>query len=74
MPNSPHYKVDYLYHGAYKTFYVRADLMNNSEAWHWAAVDAGLGQIPKYRSDRVPKVSKPHAERLGITDVEWSQA
>lgn len=40
MPNTQHYKVDYLYHGAYKTFYVRADLMNNSEAWHWAAVDA----------------------------------
>lgn len=74
MPTSEHYKVDYLYHGAYKTFYVRADVMNNAEAWHWAAIDAGLGQIPKYRSDKVPKVSKPHAERLGITDVEWSQA
>lgn len=74
MPNSPHYKIDYLYHGTYKTFYVKADVMNNAEAWHWAAVDAGLGQIPKYRSDKIPKISKPQAEKLGISDLEWSQA
>jgi hypothetical protein len=48
--------------------------MDNADAWHWAAVDAGFGQIPKYRSDKVPKVSKPQAERLGITNVEWSAA
>lgn len=74
MRNSPHYKIDYLYHGAYKTFYVRSDVMNNVEAWHWAAVDAGIGQIAKYRSHKVPKVSKPHAEKLGVTDVEWKPA
>lgn len=73
MTTSTHYKIDYLYHGAYRTFYVNAEIMNNAEAWHWAAVDAGLGQIPKYRSDKVPKISKPQAERLGITDVAWSQ-
>jgi hypothetical protein len=48
--------------------------MDNADAWHWAAVDAGIGQIPKYRTDKVPKVSKPQAERLGITNVEWSAA
>lgn len=74
MSHSPHYKIDYLLHGTYKTFYVRAELMNNPEAWHWAAVDAGVGQIPKYRIDKVPKVSKPLAERLGITEVVWSPA
>jgi hypothetical protein len=74
MQHSPHYKIDYLYHGAYKTFFIRSDVMNNAEAWHWAAVDAGIGQIPKYRSDKVPKVSKPLAERLGVTDVEWKPA
>lgn len=74
MTQEAHYRIDYLLTGAYKTFYLRTATMNNSEAWHWAAVDAGIGQIPKYRSDKVPKVSKPHAERLGITNVEWRLA
>jgi hypothetical protein len=74
MLRNEHYRIDYLLNGAYKTFYVRADCMNNAEAWHWAAVDAGFGQIPKYRCDKVPKVSKPQAERLGVTDVQWSDA
>lgn len=74
MPNSSHYKIDYLFHGAYKTFYVNADVMNNAEAWNWAAVDAGVGQIAKYRSDKVTKISKPQAERLGISDVQWTPA
>ena len=54
-------------------FFVRADTMNNTEAWHWASVDAGIAQIPKYRTDKVPKVSKPLAERHGLTDVVWKQ-
>lgn len=74
MSRSHHYKIDYLLHGAYKTFYISADVMNNSEAWHWASVDAGIGQIPKYRTDKVAKVSKPQAERLGVTDVAWRPA
>lgn len=74
MLHSPHYEIDYLLHGTRKTLYVRTELMNNPEAWHWAAVDAGFGQIPKYRIDKVPKVSKPLAERLGITEVAWSPA
>jgi hypothetical protein len=74
MALSRHFKIDYLMRGSYKTFYVRTEAMNNAEAWHWAAVDAGIGQIPKYRQDKVPKLSKPQAERLGLTDVVWSQA
>ncbi|HEX8596713.1 MAG TPA: DUF6555 family protein [Pseudomonas sp.] len=74
MSQSEHYKIDYLYHGAYRSFYVRTTDMSNSEAWHWASVDAGIGQIPKYRTDKVPKVSKPLAERHGVTDVSWSTA
>jgi len=74
MLHNEHYRINYLLNGTYKTFYVRADCMNNAEAWHWAAVDAGFGQIPKYRCDKVPKVSKPHAERQGVTDVQWSCA
>ena len=73
MPQEAHYRIDYLLNGAYKTFYLRAASMNNADAWHWAAVDAGIGQIPKYRTDKVPKVSKPLAERLGLSNVEWVQ-
>lgn len=67
-----HYRIDYLLHGAYKTFYIRAASMSNADAWHWATVDAGFSQIPKYRTDKVPKLSKPQAEQLGITRVEWT--
>jgi hypothetical protein len=74
MAQSTHFRIDYLLNGSYKTFYVSAPKMDNADAWHWAAVDAGFGQIPKYRNDKVPKVSKPQAERLGITNVEWSAA
>ncbi|HEX8594411.1 MAG TPA: DUF6555 family protein, partial [Pseudomonas sp.] len=40
----------------------------------WAAVDAGFAQIPKYRSDKIPKLSKPQVERHGIENVQWSAA
>jgi hypothetical protein len=74
MAQEHHYRIDYLLNGSFKSFYVRASEMNNAEAWHWATVDAGLGQLPKYRADPVAKLSKPKAERLGVTDVEWSRA
>lgn len=74
MAQEHHYRIDYLLNGAYKTFYIRAARMDNAEAWHWATVDAGFGQLPKYRSDPTPKLSKPQAEKHGITDVEWRQA
>jgi len=74
MPLEHHYRIDYLLHGNYKSFYVRAATMSNAEAWHWATLDAGIGQIPKYRTDPVPKLSKPQAERLGVTNVEWIPA
>lgn len=74
MPQQSHYRIDYLLNGAYKTFYIRAEIMNNAEAWHWATVDAGIGQIPKYRTDKVPKLSKPQAERHGLANVEWNPA
>lgn len=74
MAREKHYRIDYLLNGSYKTFYIRAAKMDNAEAWHWASVDAGFGQIPKYRSDPVPKLSKPQAEKFGISNVEWSEA
>ncbi|MFK3795568.1 DUF6555 family protein [Pseudomonas sp. NPDC088444] len=66
-----HYRIDCLLNGAYKTFYIRATDMNNAQAWHWANVDAGIGQLPNYRTDPIKKLSQPQAEKLGVTDVEW---
>lgn len=74
MSQEHHYRIGYLLNDAYKTFFIRASKMDNAEAWHWASVDAGFGQLPKYRSDPVTKLSKPQAERFGITDVEWARA
>jgi len=74
MHNSHHYRIDYLLHGAFKSFRICAAHMDNADAWHWATVDAGFGHIPKYRLDPVPKLSKPQAEKKGVTDVEWTDA
>jgi hypothetical protein len=74
MPNSTHYRIDYLLHGNAKSFRICANTMDNAEAWHWATVDAGIGHLPKYRLDRVPKLSRPQAERKGITSVSWTNA
>lgn len=72
MAQEKHYRIDYLLKGACKSFHIRAARMDNAEAWHWATVDAGFGELPKYRSDPVIKLSKPKAEKLGVTCVEWS--
>ncbi|MFJ5300242.1 DUF6555 family protein [Pseudomonas sp. SLFW] len=74
MANSTHFRIDYLIHGSYKTFYIHSPAMDASEAWHWATVDAGIGQIPKYRSDKVPRLTQRQAEQLGLTHVEWTAA
>lgn len=74
MAQEHHYRIDYLLDGVYKTFYIRAAKMDNAEAWHWASVDAGFGQLPKYRSDPITKLSKPQVERFGVSNVEWSKA
>lgn len=63
-----------MHNGTPKSFYVSAPTMSNAEAWHWAAMDSGVAQIPKYRRDKVPVVSKPLAERHGIIQVQWAQA
>jgi hypothetical protein len=74
MSAEKHYKIEYLMNGVYKKFYVCTSVMDNAEAWHWATVDAGVGEIPRYRRDPVVKLCKPKAERLGITDVKWGAA
>lgn len=74
MPQSAHYRIDYVLNGSYKSFYVSTEKMSNADAWHWAAVDSGVAPIPRNRHDKVRVVSKPLAERYGIAEVQWSQA
>jgi hypothetical protein len=65
------YIIDYMLHGEPKSFIIRAEVMNNSEAWHWASCDAGVGRIPKFGREKVKRVTKPLAEKYGITEVRW---
>lgn len=72
--NAKLYVIDYHLHGAAKTFVIRAEKMDNAEAWHWASCDAGVGRIGRFGRDRVKKTSKPMAEKFGIEQVVWRQA
>jgi hypothetical protein len=66
------YRIAYLFKGADTTFYIRAALMNDAEAWHWATINAGLAKIPKYPTDKSPKLTRQQAEKLGIANLLWS--
>ena len=71
MPTAMLYVIEYELHGDVKTFIVRAEVMDNAEAWHWASCDAGVGIIPRFGRQKVKRVSKPFAEKYGITNVRW---
>ncbi|AXQ49232.1 DUF6555 family protein [Pseudomonas sp. UBA6554] len=74
MPISDIFLISYKLHGEAREFIVRAERMNNAEAWHWAACEAGVGVIPKFTASDIRKVSRPVAERFGITDVQWRRS
>nr|WP_288376674.1 DUF6555 family protein [uncultured Pseudomonas sp.] len=63
--------IDYALHGQHKSFIIRAERMDNAEAWHWASCDAGVGKIGRYGREKIKKVSRPMAERYGISEVSW---
>ncbi|XUK68237.1 hypothetical protein ABMA08_17795 [Pseudomonas yamanorum] len=44
--NSSLFIIEYFIHDGPKAFIIRAETMNNAEAWHWACCDAGIGIIP----------------------------
>ncbi|MCO7515132.1 hypothetical protein NJF44_07100 [Pseudomonas guariconensis] len=71
MPTPQLYIIDYRLHGEQRSFIIRLERMDNAEAWHWASCDAGVGIIPKFGRERIRKVSRPMAERYGITEVSW---
>jgi len=72
--NAKLFVIDYTQHGTPKSFIIRADTMDNAEAWHWASCDAGVGRIGRYGLEKVRKTSKPMAEKFGIQSVVWRQA
>ncbi|WP_126364826.1 DUF6555 family protein [Pseudomonas fluorescens] len=63
--------IDYTLHGKPKSFIIRSKTMQNADAWHWASCDAGIAPIPKPGKAPLNLISKPHAEKYGITDVNW---
>lgn len=71
MPAPQLYIIDYRLHDQTRSFIIRLEKMDNAEAWHWASCDAGIGIIPKFGREKIRKVSRPMAERYGITDVQW---
>ena len=71
MPAPQLYIIDYRLHDQQRSFIIRLERMDNAEAWHWASCDAGIGIIPKFGREKIRKVSRPMAERYGITDVHW---
>ncbi|MFS0827226.1 DUF6555 family protein [Pseudomonas phoenicis] len=71
MPAPQLYIIDYRLHDQERSFIIRLERMDNAEAWHWASCDAGIGIIPKFGREKIRKVSRPMAERYGITEVHW---
>ncbi|MBV4455725.1 MULTISPECIES: DUF6555 family protein [Pseudomonas] len=74
MKHNDLFTIRYRLHGEQRSFIVRAAQMNNAEAWHWASCDAGVAVIPRFGQHTLKRVSKPMAEKYGITDVRWSGA
>jgi hypothetical protein len=74
MNRAEFFIIEYLLHGEPKTFIIRATTMRSVDAWHWAACDAGLAPIPKPGRPPLKVVSKPLAERHGLTDVKWRES
>lgn len=65
------YIIEYKLHGEPKSFIIRASVMRNADAWHWASCDAGIAPIPKPGKAPLKVISKPQAEKYGVTEVRW---
>ena len=74
MPALQLYVIEYDLHGDHRTFIIRLEKMDNAVAWHWASCDAGVAVIPRFGQNNLKRVSKPMAEKYGITDVRWCGA
>ncbi|KQV17948.1 hypothetical protein ASC74_03385 [Pseudomonas sp. Root329] len=65
--------IEYKLDGEPKSFVIRAKSMSNVDAWHWASCDAGVAPIPKPGRPPLKVVSRPQAEKYGITEVMWRE-
>ncbi|MBH3371876.1 DUF6555 family protein [Pseudomonas putida] len=68
------YVIEYELHGEQRTFIIRLEKMDNAAAWHWASCDAGVGIIPRFGQHNIKLVSRPLAERYGVSEVRWRLA
>ncbi|VVO59716.1 hypothetical protein PS850_00744 [Pseudomonas fluorescens] len=68
------YVIEYKLHGEPKSFIIRAKIMRNADAWLWASCDAGIAPIPKPGRPPLKIISKPQAEKYGVTDVKWRES
>ncbi|HDS1733155.1 DUF6555 family protein [Pseudomonas sp. BP8] len=68
------YVIEYELHGERRTFIIRQEKMDNAAAWHWASCDAGVGIIPRFGQHNIKLVSRPLAERYGVSEVRWRLA
>lgn len=66
--------IEYLLHSEQRSFIIRLEKMDNAAAWHWASCDAGVGIIPRFGQHNIKLVSRPLAERYGISEVRWRLA
>lgn len=60
MSTAKIYTIHYQLHGQPKSFVVRAEVMNNAEAWHWAAVDADIAHVSRIGRVGHEQVKKNH--------------
>lgn len=74
MALEKHYRIDYRLYNTNRFLYVRCTSMDNAQAWNWAAMDAGITGIPKPRQKMAAMVSKPTAEKFGVSEVTWRLA
>ncbi|WP_408598517.1 DUF6555 family protein [Pseudomonas sp. PLMAX] len=72
--NTGLYIIEYKLHGEPKSFIIRAKIMRDVDAWHWASCDAGVAPIPKPGKPPLKLVSKPQAEKYGLSDVTWRES
>lgn len=66
--------IEYKLHGEPKSFIIRTRIRSNADAWHWASCDAGAAPIPKPGKPPLKVISKPQAEKYGLSDVKWRES
>ncbi|MCU0092205.1 hypothetical protein N8H72_19690 [Pseudomonas koreensis] len=74
MSNSTTYHIEYLLYGTQREFVIRTPSMNDTDAWHWASCDAGIAPIPRPGRPPLKVISKPQAEKYGISEVKWRKS